>query len=135
MDRQRVLAGVPGAEDRGQRARKDGAREQLTHGSEDVLFWDGRGLFRATPPAVAFVNGAGSGDAFVAGLVSGLERGDDPLDALRLAVGCGASNARLPVADVGPYAEVRDLAAAVIIRRVSRTCTVIQRIGRSCAPS
>lgn len=38
----------------------------------------------------------GSGDSFLAGLVTALDRGDAWEDALRLALGAGAANAELP---------------------------------------
>ena len=60
----------------------------------------------------------GSGDAFLGGLVVGLERGDPWPDALRLALGAAAANAELPGAgtldaaradELGARAKIRDL--------------------------
>jgi len=55
----------------------------------------------------------GSGDAFLAGLVTGLERGDRWPDALRLALAAAAANAELPGAgrlDVAQAVSLADLA-------------------------
>ena len=53
----------------------------------------------------------GSGDAFLAGLVVGLERGDRWPDALRLALGAAAANAELPGAGALDAARATALAA------------------------
>ena len=48
---------------------------------------------------VLYVRGrypVGSGDSFLAGLVTALDRGEAWEDALRLALGAGAANAELP---------------------------------------
>lgn len=90
----------------------------VTRGEHDVIFADAQHLCRATPPQVRVVNTVGSGDAFVAGFVAGLEDHGDPLEALRLAVACGASNATLPHADIGSQSQVAALAAGVMMQRL-----------------
>ena len=60
----------------------------------------------------------GSGDAFLAGLVVGLERGDPWPDALRLALGAAAANAELPGAGALDAARADALAARAEIREL-----------------
>ncbi len=60
----------------------------------------------------------GSGDAFLAGLVVGLERGDDWPAALRLALGAAAANAELPGAGTLEAARAEALAARAEIREL-----------------
>jgi 1-phosphofructokinase family hexose kinase len=57
----------------------------------------------------------GSGDAFLGGLVTALERGDDWESALRLAMGSAAANAELPGAGRLDAARAVDLAARALI--------------------
>jgi 1-phosphofructokinase family hexose kinase len=58
----------------------------------------------------------GSGDAFLGGLVVGLERGDPWPDALRLALGAAAANAELPGAGALDAARANALATRAEIR-------------------
>ena len=60
----------------------------------------------------------GSGDAFLAGLVVALERGDPWPDALRLALGAAAANAELPGAGALDAARADVLAARAEIREL-----------------
>ncbi len=60
----------------------------------------------------------GSGDAFLAGLVVGLERGDPLPRALALALGAAAANAELPGAGALDAARARSLAARAEIREL-----------------
>jgi fructose-1-phosphate kinase PfkB-like protein len=60
----------------------------------------------------------GSGDAFLGGLVVGLERGDPWPDALRLALGAAAANAELPGAGVLDAARADELRERVEIREL-----------------
>ena len=68
-------------------------RVVVTAGPETVLAFDGQSLWRITPPRVQVVNPIGSGDAFTAGLVSRLVRGDDLGEACRWGAAAGAANA------------------------------------------
>ena len=61
----------------------------------------------------------GSGDAFLAGLVTGLERGRDWDDALRLALGAATANAELPGAGRLEGARAEALAAQAQVRVLS----------------
>lgn len=93
----------------------------VTLGAEGVLYGQGDQVVRALPPRVQAVNAVGSGDAFVAGWLTGMNRGDDPEDAIRLAVACGASNASRLEPEIGTVHEVQSLLAQVEIKAERRT--------------
>ncbi len=65
----------------------------VTAGAGAVLAFDGGEFWRIEPPQVAAANPIGSGDAFTAGLVSRLVRGDDLGEACRWGAAAGAANA------------------------------------------
>jgi fructose-1-phosphate kinase PfkB-like protein len=68
----------------------------VTRGAEGVVLAAPDGVLYE---AMLYVRGrypVGSGDAFLAGLVVGLDRGADWEDALRLALGAATANAELP---------------------------------------
>ena len=69
------------------------ARVVVTAGQEPALAFDGHRCWRIVPPTIAPVNPIGSGDAFTAGLVSWLLRGEDLGEASRWGCACGAANA------------------------------------------
>lgn len=74
----------------------DGHAGIVTRGSQGVMLAAPDGTLYE---GVLYVRGrypVGSGDSFLAGLVSALERGSDWEDALRVALGAGAANAELP---------------------------------------
>lgn len=74
----------------------DGHAGIVTRGAEGVMLAAPDGTLYE---GVLYVRGrypVGSGDAFLAGLVTALDRGDGWEDALRLALGAGAANAELP---------------------------------------
>ncbi len=87
----------------------DGHAGIVTRGSEGVMLAAPDGTLYE---GVLYVRGrypVGSGDAFLAGLVTALDRGDDWDDALRLALGAAAANAEMPGAarlDPGRAAEL-----------------------------
>ena len=68
-------------------------RVVVTAGKEPALAFDGRSFWRIETPRVRVVNPIGSGDAFTAGLVSRLLRGDDLGAACRWGSAAGAANA------------------------------------------
>ena len=68
-------------------------RVVVTSGKDSVLAFDGRTFWRAEPPRIAAVNPIGSGDAFTAGLVWRLLKGDDLGESCRWACASGAANA------------------------------------------
>ena len=94
----------------------DGHAGLVTRGAEGVvvaapdgMLYEGRLYVRGRFPV-------GSGDAFLAGLVTGLDGGDDWPDALRLALGAAAANAELPGAGRLDPARARALAAAADVQ-------------------
>jgi len=68
-------------------------RVVVTAGKGPTLAWEGRRVWRILGPSIAAVNPIGSGDAFAAGLVWRLLRGDDLGEACRWASAVGAANA------------------------------------------
>ena len=91
----------------------------LTLGREGVLYASRDGAWRLRPPDVPTVNAVGSGDAFAAGFLAGIARRLDPLDAVRLGVACGASNASRLEPNIGPIGEIEELAEKVSVEQVS----------------
>jgi 1-phosphofructokinase family hexose kinase len=65
----------------------------VTLGPHGALATGAAGRFHAIPPAIPIISTVGSGDALLAGLVTGLLRGQPLADALRLGVACGTVNA------------------------------------------
>jgi len=65
----------------------------VTAGKEPTLAFDGKNFWRVISPRTKAVNPIGSGDAFAAGLVSRLARGDDLGEACRWGAAAGAANA------------------------------------------
>jgi tagatose 6-phosphate kinase len=72
-------------------------RVVVTAGKEPALAFDGKHFWRIVSPPVRAVNPIGSGDAFAAGLVSRLVRGDDLGEACRWGSAAGAANALTPL--------------------------------------
>ena len=73
---------------------KRGARTVvITAGKDAVFAFNGKSSWKLRPPPVHAVNPIGSGDAFTAGLVSRLLRGEELPDACRWACATGAANA------------------------------------------
>ncbi|MDP9298715.1 MAG: hexose kinase [Actinomycetota bacterium] len=94
----------------------DGHAGLVTRGAEGVvvaapdgMLYEGRLYVRGRFPV-------GSGDAFLAGLVTGLDGGDDWPDALRLALGAAAANAELPGAGRLDPARARALAVGADVQ-------------------
>jgi tagatose 6-phosphate kinase len=92
-------------------------RAVVTAGKEPTLAFDGRNFWRITSPSVRVLNPIGSGDAFTAGLVWRLLRGDDLAEACRWGSACGTANAlTLMPGDIAAE-EVARLAAEVRIAK------------------
>jgi len=69
----------------------------VTLGAEGALLADAAGVVHASVPQVEVVNATGSGDLLLAGLAVGIDRGDQPRDALILGAACGtAGTTHLP---------------------------------------
>lgn len=72
-------------------------RVVVTAGKEPALAFDGQNFWRIISPQVKAINPIGSGDAFTAGMVSRLLRGDDLGEACRWGAATGAANALTPM--------------------------------------
>jgi len=96
-----------------------GARRVIvTAGRDPALAWDGRRFWRIVPPRIQAVNPIGSGDAFTAGLVWRLVRGDDLGEACRWASAAGAANALTAMAGEVQRGDVDRLAREVAVESI-----------------
>jgi tagatose 6-phosphate kinase len=78
--------------------RERGAQQVIvTAGREPALASDGKNFWRIITPRIRAVNPIGSGDAFTAGVVWRLLRGDDLGEACRWGAAAGAANALTPM--------------------------------------
>jgi len=96
-------------------------RVVVTAGKEPTLAFDGRSVWRIHPPIIVAVNPIGSGDAFAAGLVWRLLRGDDLGEACRWAGATGAANALTLMAGEVDREEMGRLARRTQVERLFET--------------
>ena len=90
----------------------------VTAGREPALAFDGKIFQRIITPQIPVVNPIGSGDAFTAGAVWRLLRGDDLGEACRWGAAAGAANALTPMPGELNRSDVTRLAKAVRVRRI-----------------
>jgi 1-phosphofructokinase family hexose kinase len=76
--------------------RLTGRRVVLTDGAAGSVAVEATAALGVAAPETVGRYPVGSGDAFLGGLLTGLDRGDDLAGALRLASACGAANAQVP---------------------------------------
>jgi tagatose 6-phosphate kinase len=76
------------------------AAVSLTLGHAGGVLCADAGAWHAQPPSIAAVSAVGSGDSFLAGLITSLESGLSEPESLRRAVAAGAANALRPGAGV-----------------------------------
>lgn len=93
-------------------------RVVVTAGQEPALAFDGRSCWRIHAPRIKPVNPIGSGDAFTAGLVWRLVRGEDLGEACRWASAAGAANALTILAGELNREEVERLAGEVRVESI-----------------
>lgn len=93
-------------------------RVVVTAGKQTTLAFDGRRYWRITPPTIEAKNPIGSGDAFTAGLVWRLLKGDDLGEACRWASAAGAANALTLLPGEVERADVERLAKKVKAERI-----------------
>lgn len=93
-------------------------RVVVTAGREPVLAFDGKDFWRIITPQVRVVNPIGSGDAFAAGLVSRLLRGDDLGEACRWGSAAGSANALTPMAGEVNRPDVEQLAPGIEVKKI-----------------
>ena len=85
----------------------------VTLGAGGAIAADGRGAWRVRVPAVETRSAVGSGDAFSAGLVAGLVRGQSLPEACAWGAACGAANAMTDLAGHLSPADVHAIRAKV----------------------
>ena len=90
----------------------------VTSGRNPALAFDGARCWRISPPSITTVNPIGSGDAFTAGLVMRLLRGDDLGEACRWAAAAGSANALTVMAGEVQSASVERLVGHVRVEPV-----------------
>lgn len=88
----------------------------VTNGKKKFLAGAEGKLFQVIPPAVKTVNGVGSGDAMLAGLAYGINKGFSPEDTLKLASAAGAASAMTIRPAEFEFATVLKLAKKVSIK-------------------
>jgi len=93
-------------------------RVVVTVGREPALAFDGKSYWRISPPQIPVVNPIGSGDAFTAGLVWRLLRGDELGEACRWGAAAGAANALTPMPGELNRRDVTRLSKEVRVRRI-----------------
>jgi tagatose 6-phosphate kinase len=93
-------------------------RVVVTSGKKPALAFDGRSYWKIFNPLIKAVNPIGSGDAFTAGLVWRLVRGDDLGEACRWGAASGAANALTLMAGEVNRKDVERLARRVEVDRV-----------------
>jgi tagatose 6-phosphate kinase len=81
----------------------------VTAGARGVVAFDGERFWRVGPPRVEAKSAVGSGDAFAAGMMTGLLRGKPLQDACALGAACGAANAMTDLAGHLSPADVETL--------------------------
>ncbi|MGO8674980.1 MAG: 1-phosphofructokinase family hexose kinase [Limisphaerales bacterium] len=98
--------------------RRGAQRVVVTTGKEAVLAFDGESFWRIIPPSVQVANPIGCGDAFTAGLVWRMLRGESLGEACRWAAAAGAANAITLMPGEVERADVERLVAGVPIQRL-----------------
>jgi len=91
----------------------------VTRGPSATWATSGGQVYRARPPACEVVNPIGCGDALCAGIAWSIDRGEGPLEALRMGMGAAADNlGQLLPCRLDPR-RVRELAGRVEVRPFS----------------
>jgi tagatose 6-phosphate kinase len=87
----------------------------VTLGKEGAAAWAEGKLWRVRSAQIEVVSAIGSGDAFAAGLVAGLDKGVE--EALRLATACGVANALTAYSGVVRHEDVFRLLPEITVAR------------------
>ncbi len=90
----------------------------VTGGADRILVRDKRSVWNITPPKVRVTSTIGSGDAFAAGLASGIVRGMTVSEAAVFATACGSANAETPQAGFVQKPRVEELQKYVRIQQL-----------------
>jgi len=116
---QGISAAADGAEEIRRRTGGDGHAVVITLGEQGMVLVDPHGEAWHGAVAVRGSYPVGSGDAFLAGLLTGLSEGSPSWpEAVRLGLGAAAANAEVPGAARLNAARARTLAAAAELRRL-----------------
>jgi tagatose 6-phosphate kinase len=99
-------------------AERGARRVVVTAGKEPTLAFDGQSFWKVQAPSIDVVNPIGSGDAFAAGLLWRLLRGEDLGEACRWAAAAGAANALTPMPGDIHAEDVKRLAGQVTVERL-----------------
>lgn len=95
-----------------------GGATVVTLGAAGAIATDGRDTWRVRVPAVTTRSAVGSGDAFAAGLITGMVRHLALPEALALAAACGAANAMTDLAGHLFSADVEALKLQIQVERL-----------------
>lgn len=96
-----------------------GARQiVVTAGAKPTLAFDGKNFWQISAPKIKAINPIGSGDAFTAGTVSRLIRGDDLGEACRWGNAAGAANALTAMPGEVNRSEIERLAQQIRVRKI-----------------
>jgi tagatose 6-phosphate kinase len=90
----------------------------LTLGERGAIVVNGAGSWWAQPPDLPTISAVGSGDSFLAGLVTGFEKGLPAADVLRRAVAAGAANALSPGGAQFKLSDFKAVMASISINRI-----------------
>ena len=93
-------------------------RVVITAGKDPALAFDGHSFWKIVTPRISLVNPIGSGDAFTAGLVWRLLRGEGIDEACRWAAAAGAANALTLMAGEVNRNDLERLAPDVVVQKV-----------------
>ena len=88
----------------------------LTLGRQGAVLVDEAGYYVAWPPRVRSVSNVGSGDCFLAGLLTALTAGQPPAEALRWAVAAGTANTLAPGGGRFAWSDFQRILARVELR-------------------
>jgi len=94
----------------------------VTAGREPAMAFNGKIFRRIITPGIPVVNPIGSGDAFTAGVVLRLLRGDDLGEACCWGAAAGAANALTPMPGELNRKDVTRLANKIRVRTIGRPC-------------
>ena len=90
----------------------------VTDGAAQTIVGDGRHFWRLQTPSVKATSPIGSGDAFAAGLATGIANGASVPDACVLGVACGAANAMTDLAGHVEREVVEELRGKIVMEQI-----------------
>ena len=90
-----------------------------SRGGEGSIVRIGDAFYRAGAADIRYVNEVGCGDAYLAGLLCGLRRGDAPEDIIAFATACGGAEAESPLTVGLDAARAKALQRTVRVERMS----------------